>query len=269
MITVTLLLLAGMAAVSLPREGSRCEFEEVRERNAPASEVLRVESGAGAVKIVGEPGLGEIRVTATLCASDRERFDALDVTLENGELRTRYPAPDRSWGRNRYARIAVDVRVPEGTGIDLDDSSGSTVIEGVGAVVVEDGSGSLRIRNAAGGVTVEDGSGGLRIDGVEGDVLVDDGSGSLSIRNVTGSVEVEDGSGSVTVRDVGGDVAVGDEGSGSIEIVAVGGDVRIGDPGSGGVEVRDVEGNFTVERGRRRRISWSDVRGKVEVPERR
>ncbi len=251
-------------------EDSRCEVEETRELRAPASEVLRVESGAGPVEIAGEPGLGEIRVTATLCASDQERFDALDVTLDGGELRTRYPASAGwSWGGNRYARIALSVRAPEGTGIDLEDGSGSVSIEGVGAVVVEDGSGSLRIRDTSGGVTVDDGSGGLRIEGVQGDVRVEDGAGSLSVRDVTGSVEIGDGSGSATVRDVGGDVTVGDDGSGSLRIETVGGDVRIGDPGSGGVTVRDVEGNLTVERGRRRRISWSDVRGTVDLPERR
>ncbi len=239
------------ALLALPQEWSRCEFEEVRELSAPATGMLRVESGAGPVSVAGEPGLDEFRVTATLCASSQERLDGLDVTLEESSLRTRYPDSGWSWGSGNYARIRLTVRVPEGTGIDLEDGSGSATIEGVGAVVVEDGSGSLRIA------------------GARGDVRVEDGSGSLSIRDVAGDVLIEDGSGSVTVRSVSGSVMVGDDGSGSLEIEEVGGEVRIEDPGSGRVEVRDVEGGLTVEQGRRRRISWSDVRGAVELPERR
>ncbi len=103
---VTLILMAG--ASMMVQE--RCEVREVRELSAPATDLLRVESGAGPVEIVGDPAASEIAVTATLCASDQERFDALDDALddalEGGSLTTRYPESgwSRSGGRLRPDR---------------------------------------------------------------------------------------------------------------------------------------------------------------------
>ena len=246
-------------------DGGRCEHRDERELSGAAVETLRVTSGAGPVEITGEAGLDEVRVSAVLCASDEERLAGLSVTLEGDRLETRYPRTWGSWGNN-YARIALTVRVPEGTGIELADRSGSARISDVGAILVDDGSGSLRITGARGDIRVEDGSGSLRIEDVTGDVSVEDGSGSLTIREVGGSVMLEDGSGSAEVQGVTGDVVVTDDGSGSIEIEGVGGDVRVSDAGSGRVRVRDVEGGLTVTGTRRSRIDYEDVRGEVDLP---
>lgn len=246
-------------------DGERCEFRDVRELGAPAAGTLWIESGAGPVEIAGEAGLDEFRVSAELCASDQERLDGLGVTLEGDRLETRYPRMGWSWGSN-YARIALTVRVPAGTAIELDDRSGAATVTDVGAVRVDDQSGSLQITGARGDIRVEDGSGSLRIEDVTGDVSVEDGSGSLTIREVAGSVMLEDGSGSATVHGVTGNVVVTDDGSGSIEIEGVGGDVRVSDAGSGRVRVRDVEGGLTVTGTRRSRIDYEDVRGEVDLP---
>lgn len=246
-------------------EGERCEFRDVRELNAPAAGTLRIESGAGPVEIAGESGLEEFEVSAVLCASDQERLDGLAVTLEGNRLETRYPRSGWSMGSN-YARIALAVRVPAGTAIELDDGSGTATVTDVGSVRVDDQSGSLRITGARGDIRVEDGSGSLRIEDVTGDVSVEDGSGSLTIREVAGSVMLEDGSGSARVHGVTGNVVVTDDGSGSIEIEGVGGDVRVSDAGSGSVRVRDVEGGLTVTGTRRSRIDYEDVRGAVDLP---
>ena len=251
--------------VGVQSGGERCEFRDVRELGGPAAGTLRVASGAGPVEIAGEAGLEDFQVSAVLCASDQERLDGLAVTLEGSRLETRYPRMGWSMGSN-YARIALAVRVPTGTAIELDDSSGAATVTDVGSVRVDDQSGSLRITGARGDIRVEDGSGSLRIEDVTGDVSVEDGSGSLTIREVGGSVMLEDGSGSAEVQGVTGDVVVTDDGSGSIEIEGVGGDVRVSDAGSGRVRVRDVEGGLTVTGTRRSRIDYEDVRGEVDLP---
>ena len=256
-------VLAAPAAFAQDRD--RCEFQDIRELSGPAAGTLAVKSGAGAVEIRGESGLEEFRVVATLCASDQERLDGLSVSLEGGRLDTRYPKQRWGWGRN-YASIALTVRVPAATAIELEDGSGSVKVSDVGGVSVDDGSGSLEIRNARGDVRVEDGSGSLRIEDITGDVAVDDGSGSLTIRNVSGNVSVDDGSGGLDVRAVTGNVLVSDDGSGGIEIEEVGGGVRISDPGSGGISVRDVEGDLTVRGTRRSRIDYHDIRGELDLP---
>ena len=264
------MLLCLMAAVlaapaAFAQDRDRCEFQDIRELSGPAAVTLAVKSGAGAVEIRGEPGLEEFRVVATLCASDQERLDGLSVSLEGGRLDTRYPKQRWGWGRN-YASIALTVRVPAATAIELEDGSGSVKVSDVGWVSVDDGSGSLEIRGARGDVRVEDGSGSLRIEDIIGDVAVDDGSGSLTIRNVSGNVSVDDGSGGLDVRAVTGNVLVSDDGSGSIEIEEVGGGVRISDPGSGGISVRDVEGDLMVRGTRRSRIDYHDIRGELDLP---
>ena len=174
-----------------------------------AGESLRLEAGAGKLVITGRSGIDYIRVDATLCASDQERLDAPNVSLDGGTLDTDYPRNGASgwFARNRYARIDLVVQVPAGTNLRVDDSSGSIEITGVGDVDLRDGSGSMRLSSVA-SVVVEDGAGSLRIDDVAGNVTVEDGSGSLRIGSVGGDVVISDGSGSIEVGAVEGTVRI-------------------------------------------------------------
>ena len=226
---------------------NRCEFRDELEITGPARGSLDVDAGAGTLAIRGRDGIAEIRVAATLCASDRDRLEALTVDLRGDRLETDYPNLSRGWlGVNRYARIDLVVEVPSGMNIRVEDSSGSLEIEGVGEVELQDGSGSMSLRSV-------------------GSVVIEDGSGSLKVVDVTGDIEVEDGSGSMQIEEVTGDVLIRD-GSGSIKVEAVGGTVRIDGVGSGGVSVRDVDGDLVVRDGRRERIRYSDIRGVVDLP---
>ena len=241
-----LLALALLLAPAALAGQSRCEHREVEELAGPADGGLDVEAGAGKLVVTGRDGSGEVRVTAVLCASSQEALESLEVTLEGDRLRTDYPDRQGRWGGRNYARIDLEVAVPRGTDVRVEDGSGSMVLSGVGQVHVKDGSGELRVRDAAA-------------------VVVEDGSGSLQIEDVAGNVEVEDGSGSLRIRDVAGDVEVSD-GSGSIEIEAVGGTVIVDGMGSGGLSVRDVEGDLVVNGGRRERIRYSNIRGSLDLP---
>ena len=225
----------------------RCEFRDELEITGQARGSLEVDAGAGTLAIRGRDGIAEIRVEATLCASDRDRLEELTVELKGDRLETDYPNLGGGWlGGNRYARIDLVVEVPSGMNIRVEDSSGSLTIEGVGEVDLRDSSGSIQLRDV-------------------GSVVIEDGSGSLKVENVTGDIEVEDGSGSMQIDGVTGDVLIRD-GSGSIRVEAVGGTVRIDGVGSGGVSVRDVEGDLVVRDGRRERIRYSDIRGVLDLP---
>ncbi len=257
------------AAVSAPAglaAQENCKHREEIELSGPAVASLAVEAGAGKLVIRGGDRVGEIRVAATLCASDGDRLEALEVSLEGDRLDTEYPRNGGGgwFGRNRYARIDLVVNVPAGTELRVDDSSGSVEITGVGNVDMHDGSGSVHLRSV-GSVVIEDGSGSLTIEDVSGSVVVEDGSGSVTIQDVTGGVSVEDGSGSLKVRGVGGDVVIAD-GSGGIEVTGVGGTVRINGGGSGSVSVNDVNGDLVVTDTRRSRIRYSDIRGSLDLP---
>ncbi len=222
-----------------------CEFRKDVSLQSIAQGALRVEAGAGRLTIRGDAANDQVRVTATLCASDEERLDGLRVTLDGDRLETSYPRNRGGWGR-QYARIDMEVALPAATHLEVEDGSGSLTISGVESVDLEDGSGSIAIENV-GSVLLKDGSGSLRIGGVADDVEIEDGSGSLSIRAVGGGVVIRDGSGSISVEEIGGSV-------------------HIDEVGSGGVSVRDVGGDLVVTDGRRERIRYSNVRGTVDLP---
>ncbi len=265
----TLLAATAVLAVTpaaLPAQDD-CKFTDVIELDGPAVETLRVNAGAGTLSLTGVEGASEIRVAAKLCASDESRLEGLGVTLRGDRLDTTYPSNRGgifSFGGNRYARINLAVEMPMTTNLRVDDGSGITYIDGAGDVDLEDSSGNIFISNV-GALTVDDGSGDLNISRASGDVRLEDSSGNLTVRNVDGDLVIDDSSGEVTVEDVTGDVTVSD-GSGDIRVRAVGGSVHLDEIGSGTVTVRDVEGDLIVAEGRRERIRYSDVRGKVELP---
>ena len=273
------ILTAGLATIAAAGESDRCRHRDTLELTGAAADSLRVESGAGAVEIVGENGRSGFSVTAELCASDTGLLDDLGVSLAGDRLDTSYPSEGLGW-KGGYARIGLTVRVPTATDIVLVDRSGSARIADVGRVRVDDGSGALTVERVA-SAEIEDGSGALLVEEVRGEVEVRDGSGGLTLRRVgparvrdgsgavivegvSGSLEVEDGSGALDLREIAGGVTIEDT-SGAIEVAGVGGSVVIASAG-GGVSVRDIEGDCLVVEGRARRIHYERVAGTVEVP---
>lgn len=150
-----------------------------------------MDAGAGRLVIEGRGGVSEVRVTAVLCASSQERLEGLSAALDGDRLTTDYPGADGRWGRRGYATIHLEVEVPLGTGVDVEDQSGSATISGVGRLRIEDGSGSVTVRGVE-AVAVEDGSGSLTIEDVDGDVHVEDGGRRERIRysDVRGSLDL-------------------------------------------------------------------------------
>lgn len=237
------------------RGRDRCEFstELSAELSASESERLTVSAGSGSLVVEGLAGASAVSVTATACASEEWILEDMDVVLERRgsrlDLETLYPRR-RSWRDRGYARIDLRVEVPLGMDAEIDDGSGEVTLSGLGDLTLDDGSGEIYVEDILGSVEIDDGSGEIEIRDVQGDVFVDDGSGSMDIIGVSGSITLEDGSGSIEIRDVGQDVL-------AYEI------------GSGRIRVTGVEGNFTVRDGRLGRIRYSDVRGVVDLPERR
>ena len=228
-------IVMAMFTASLAHAGWN-DYEEVRELDieaAGASEFF-IDAGAGSMTVTGDGDTDEIQVTATIFVdtnddekAERIIADRLTLSLERDgdriELKSYFE--DGMWG-NSSGGVKLEVVMPQGLALRVDDGSGSIVIEDTeGDVEVDDGSGSLKIYNA-------------------GSVEVDDGSGSIVIEGATGDISIIDGSGSITVSEVGGSVTV-DDGSGSINIDDVEKDVIIEDAGSGGLNVRNVRG--TVE----------------------
>lgn len=225
---------------AMPVAAEHTEIIEL-ELEAEGLDRLDIETGAGPIEITGLPEADRILVRAEIRFPDADADEAagildqqLRLTLERGiggaELTAELSQTGWRpfWGE--HPTMSLDVRVPQRFSLEVDDGSGSLTVRDVrGDIDVEDGSGSIVLTNVGGTVEVDDGSGSLAIQGAGGDVVIEDGSGSLSVRDVAGSVTVDDGSGGITVTGVEGDLRVLDAGSGSLRFDEIGGEVSVRD----------------------------------------
>ena len=229
------ILLIAMFTASLAHAAWN-DYVEVRDLRMDADGVrkLTVEAGAGSLDISGDPNAEAILVIATVTVANEKADEAQKImesdmvlTLErNGDtaLLRSYFESDGSWGWGKQNGIALEVRVPEHLGLAVDD-----------------GAGSMEIRNVRGDIKIDDGSGSIVMTAVGGNLEIDDGSGSISIAEAGDDIRIVDGSGSIRVRQVGGSVIVSD-GSGSIDVSDVGRDLIVEEDGSGGLRFAGVQG---------------------------
>lgn len=211
-------------------------FETEKTLTLSAAELkgLRIDCGAGWLKVTGSPNADKIEVRARIHAEgrdtkDQNEFIADHVTLtleKHGDraLLTSHIESHVSFFSFGDTGIDLEVTMPRNLGLDIDD-----------------GSGDLSVEDLAADVAIDDGSGGIHVSRIQGNLEIEDNSGEIEVRDVTGDVRIDDGSGSITVVGVGGQITV-DDGSGGIDIDDVGRDVIIVDAGSGGVHIGNVKG---------------------------
>ncbi|MEJ2128527.1 MAG: hypothetical protein P8X81_06740 [Woeseiaceae bacterium] len=196
---------------------------------------FEIDAGAGSLVVTGVEDLQKILVTATIKVPDKDDDDALEMIEKNmrlsldnvrGEARLIADFQSFGWSWGDSPTIDLDVQVPYGLALAVDDGSGSIRIDDVrSAVIVDDGSGSLRIQGAT-SVKIDDGSGSVTVTDVSGNVDIEDGSGSITVERVGGSVTIDDGSGGIDVNDVEHDLTIIDDGSGGLNATNVRGDVN-------------------------------------------
>jgi hypothetical protein len=197
--------------------------------------LFEVDAGAGSLAIEGVADIQNIQVTATINVPDESTEKAkeiiaseLKLSLEKVRDRARLEAHfgHMSWGFGDPPTVDLEISVPHGLALAIDDGSGSMRVINVGAdVSIDDGSGSIRIEQAN-DVIIDDGSGSIEIVGVAGDVSIEDGSGSITVEHVGGSVTIDDGSGGIAVIDVEEDLIIVDDGSGSLKTVDIRGQIK-------------------------------------------
>jgi hypothetical protein len=212
------------------------DYEQVRNLDLDVDGIseLSIEAGAGSMDVTGVRGLDKILVKATIVVPDADEDDALKVIEQKMTLSLEQKGDEarlKSWfdggvmGFGENAHIVLEVSVPQGLSVNIDDGSGSLdVIDIMGDVTIDDGSGSIDVENVA-NLKIEDGSGSIEVDNASGDVSIVDGSGSINVDHVAGSVTIDDGSGSIKVSDVEHDVIIIDDGSGGLTIKDVRGNV--------------------------------------------
>ena len=210
---------------------------------------LVVRTGAGELDIQGDPGARQVRARGTACA-DREEDLAQIRLVQRREgdrlvLATEFPDSGSWFGGQRS--LDLELRVPAGLALEVDDSSGDATIEGVASLRAQDSSGDLRIARVAGHVWVDDSSGELEVRDVGSLLVASDSSGEIRAEGVRGDAEVaDDSSGSILLRRIGGNAKVGSDSSGDIVAEDVGGDFVVEDDGSGSIEHHGVRGQVRI-----------------------
>lgn len=196
-------------------------------------DILEIDAGAGSIVVTGVADANNITVKATIRVEDDDDdaketiAKSLVLKLEKQRSRAVLDAyfEHSNWNFHDSAVVDLEVSIPRGLAIFVDDGSGPIQIDDVDSdVSIDDGSGSIEVSGAA-NVVVDDGSGSIRITNVSGDVEIEDGSGDIIVQTVGGTVTIDDGSGGIDVRDVGGDLDIVDDGSGSVRIADVRGTV--------------------------------------------
>lgn len=222
-------------------QGAAADYEEVRELTVPAEGLgtLKIEAGAGSLSIRGSSSSDAIIAVAQIQIPGADEDEAREVIADSmvldlersgsrAELTSMFENGFQRFGES--PRINLDVRVPSSVALDVEDGSGSITVRDVsGEVAVDDGSGSMRMTGIGGAISITDGSGSVIIEGAGGDVRIADGSGSISVERARGNVSIDDGSGSISVADVAGDLLIPEAGSGSVTIRDVRGRIDRGD----------------------------------------
>jgi hypothetical protein len=217
------------------------DYEETRDLSLDAQgvETLRIEAGAGSLDVTGVAGSYRIVVAALIRVPDADRDDAREIVGDDlilslvrdgdrAELKGFFKDTGRLFGSS--PTVGLEVSLPDGMSLDIEDGSGSIEVRNVrGDIELDDESGSIQMTDVGGMLNINDGSGSISIRGAGGAIAIVDGSGSVTVARAGGSVTIEDGSGSIDVSDVAGDLIIPDDGSGSVVFSGIAGRVEQAD----------------------------------------
>ncbi len=121
----------------------------------------------------------------------------------------------------------------------IDTGSGNVKIASFdGRLVVDTGSGDIKIGTARGESSFDTGSGDVTVAQLIGNGLIDTGSGDVRVDGVSaGKLSIDTGSGDVSVKNGAAGRLVADTGSGSVQVLDVELEELVADTGSGDVSV--------------------------------
>ena len=212
--------------------------------DAPGRAAVRVEIPAGGLSVEtwAEPRV-EVEVAAargddrSTAAAEETRVSAAE---RGGRQEIAVRAPKRetgmlgvAWGR--APELAVTVRCPEGT--DLDLATHSADLEARGRL------GAVSAHSASGDASLED-SGALSYTTASGDLNAGAVESALAVKSASGDVDVRSVGATASVNTVSGDVRLG-ETAGPVAVKTISGDVELEATGAG-VVVSTVSGDASV-----------------------
>ncbi len=256
-VVLVLLLLLVMAA-DLQAWG--CDFERELDETLDVSDSqsLAISAAAGDLRIVGVSGSDEVKISGKICVSREDWLDEASLETTSGdqaEISVVLPDLGSSWSlwRDLYAYMDLELEVPDGLALQLQDSSGDMEVEGIYSLSVKDSSGDIDIRNVAGLVEIRDSSGDIEVRGLHGDfTIISDSSGDIHGSDIDGNVRVMvDSSGEIWFTEVRKDFVVERDSSGDIVAENIGGDFTVLRDSSGDIRSRDINGETTIPENKR------------------
>ena len=251
----TIILAAGITLALSAYAGKDLSFDRQLTLEASRIDGLEVDAGAGHMEILGAD-VDLITVEATIESDKYSNMEELEEAFadhmefelkrDQGFALLKAKNKDKLMSfKSPEISIHLTIKVPQS--FDL---------------IVDDGSGHIKISDIDGSVEVDDGSGHLELSNIKDEVEIDDGSGHIELSNIQSTVEIDDGSGNVIAKDITGDFTI-DDGSGEIKLKQMGGNVNIED-GSGAINAKHIAGNFTVDDGSGS-IDVTDLKGKFKL----
>jgi hypothetical protein len=211
----------------------------MREFDTPQPITLSARLSAGALTVTAEP-----RDTATVDIQPYDDNQASRDVAERTEVALRGDTlvvhmPDGGWRMWRRAKIRAEVRVPEGTTLNIKLASADARCLGRygGDSRVSTASGDVTLEHVAGAFGLQSASGDLRLDRVDGPLVLSTASGDAAIGHCSGDVDVQTASGdlvlsradgSVHARTASGDVRVDAVRRGEVRLSTASGDVQVG-----------------------------------------
>jgi len=234
-----------------------CKYEKTIDLtlDLSASDVLVISAAAGDLDVTGVSGSDQAVIHGKACASKERWLEESEVNTSSGrraEINVDLPEANGGWLSfgNNYAWIDLDIEVPEGLALEVNDSSGDMFLKNVASVELQDSSGDIEIEDAHGPISIRDSSGDIDVDEIVGDLTIEsDSSGDIYASDIDGTVLVkQDSSGDIRISHVSHDVVVERDSSGDITATDVGGDFRVLKDGSGGIRYDDVKGEVQLPR---------------------
>ncbi len=137
----------------------------------------------------------------------------------------------------RGCSVDYELVVPPGTRVFGETGSGSVVVQGVGEVDVELGSGDVRVRDVSGPVDARTESGNVTLARVSGPVDVQSSSGSINGSGLAGPVLADTSSGDVTLELSRAQQVRASTASGDVDLTVPAGHYRVDTETGDGVEV--------------------------------
>jgi hypothetical protein len=169
------------------------------------AEMLYVSAGEGSLRIVSRPDLDRVRVRGEACADREDVMDRIRLFVDNdgsGTISVETSIPD-----DYDAELDLVIEVPDWMSVDVYDSEGNIVIEGVVDALIDDSSGDIDVTDVARDVRIYDGTGHIVVRRVGDDVWLRDSSGEIDVADVVGDFTLTaHSSGSVQYRNIGGTV---------------------------------------------------------------